>query len=141
MRIVFVSTRSDAVGGSNVHIRDLGRALQARGDDVLVLGGGDGAWAADVRGHGLCYRPLRYMARPIRPHVDVAALLELRAALRRARPDLVSLHTAKAGVLGRLAAVGLGVPVIYTPHGWTFTRGYRPGRPPSTRRSNERLRP
>ncbi|MEO6055542.1 MAG: glycosyltransferase family 4 protein, partial [Gemmatimonadales bacterium] len=43
------------------------------------------------------------------------------------RPDLVSTHCAKAGALGRLAAWSLGLPVIYTPHYWSFTDGVPAG--------------
>ena len=47
------------------------------------------------------------------------ALLETRAVCwREWRPDLVSTHTAKAGWIGRAAAARLGIPAIYTPHGW-----------------------
>jgi glycosyltransferase involved in cell wall biosynthesis len=127
MRIAYVSTRSDAVGGSNVHIRDLALAMRVRGHEAHVLGGGDGPFAADVRRHGLPYRPLRHLIRPVRPHRDGAAVFELRSVLRELRPHIVSLHTAKAGIVGRLAAVGLDVPVVYTPHGWTFTPGVPPG--------------
>ena len=127
MRITYVSTRSDAIGGSNVHIRDVALAMAERGHDVLVLGGGEGVWAEDVRRRGLTYRPLRHMQRAVRPHRDAAALLELRAALRAFEPELVSLHTAKAGFVGRLAARGLAAPVVYTPHGWAFTTGVPPG--------------
>lgn len=123
MRIVFVSTRSDVIGGSNVHIRDLAVKARSAGHEVFVLGGGEGPFAADVRRNGLPYVPIRHLDRAIRPLRDAAALLGLRAAFRRLRPDLISLHTAKAGLLGRLAGLGCGVPVLYTPHGWTFTVG------------------
>jgi glycosyltransferase involved in cell wall biosynthesis len=39
------------------------------------------------------------------------------------KPDLVSAHSSKAGVLGRMAARSLGIPVIFTAHGWAFTPG------------------
>jgi glycosyltransferase involved in cell wall biosynthesis len=123
MRIAFVSTRSDTIGGSNVHILDLAGALAAQGHHVVVLGGGAGPFADAVRGRGLEYRRLRHLVRPIRPRRDLAAVLELRSALRAVRPDLVSLHTAKAGMIGRLALAGSRVPVVYTPHGWAFTTG------------------
>ena len=44
--------------------------------------------------------------------------MELIAALRDFRPDLVSTHTAKAGWIGRAACARLGLAAIYTPHGW-----------------------
>jgi len=123
MRVVYVSTRSDTIGGSTVHIRDVALAMKRRGHDPHVLGGGDGPFADDVREHGLPYHPLRHLTRSVRPHRDVAALSELRRQLVALRPKLVSLHTAKAGFVGRLAARGMGVPVVYTPHGWPFTPG------------------
>lgn len=123
MRVVFVSTRSDAIGGSNVHIRDMALALIERGHEVIVLGGQAGVFAEDVRSRGIRYVPLQFMVREIRPWTDLRGFLELRTQLSRIKPDLLSLHTAKAGVLGRLAGLGLRAPTIYTPHGWTFSEG------------------
>ncbi|MCD8303074.1 MAG: glycosyltransferase, partial [Prevotellaceae bacterium] len=37
------------------------------------------------------------------------------------RPDIPSCHSTKAGGVGRLAGVGLGVPGVYNPHGWSFS--------------------
>jgi glycosyltransferase involved in cell wall biosynthesis len=48
-------------------------------------------------------------------------LLELLALLRRERPHIVHVNSAKAGALGRLAAWLARVPIrIYTVHGWAF---------------------
>lgn len=126
MRLVYVSTRSDTIGGSNVHIRDVASAMKRRGHDVHVLGGGDGPFADDIRRQGLPYHPLWHLVRPVRPHRDLAAVRELRSHLGALRPQLVSLHTAKAGYVGRIAARRLGMPVVYTPHGWSFTPGVPP---------------
>jgi glycosyltransferase involved in cell wall biosynthesis len=41
--------------------------------------------------------------------------------LKEIWPDLVSTHSTKAGFLGRVAAWSLGIPVIFTAHGWSFT--------------------
>jgi len=43
----------------------------------------------------------------------------LAAVLRSLRPDLVHLHSAKAGLAGRLALRG-GLPTVYQPHAWSF---------------------
>ncbi|MGH7979713.1 MAG: glycosyltransferase, partial [Limisphaerales bacterium] len=61
------------------------------------------------------------LVRPVRPFRDWAALRQLESLLRRQRPDIVHTHSAKGGVLGRLAAKRAGVPVIvHTIHGPSF---------------------
>jgi glycosyltransferase involved in cell wall biosynthesis len=58
------------------------------------------------------------MARPVSPWRDAAALWRLYRLFRRLRPDIVHTHTAKAGMLGRVAARLAGVPVVlHTFHG------------------------
>jgi glycosyltransferase involved in cell wall biosynthesis len=64
------------------------------------------------------------MSRPVRPWTDFLAFLRIVRILRAERPDLVHTHAAKAGTLGRVAAVLLGVPVrVHTYHGHVFS-GY-----------------
>jgi glycosyltransferase involved in cell wall biosynthesis len=64
------------------------------------------------------------LGRRVSPWQDLVALAKLVALLRRTRPALVHTHTAKAGTLGRIAAVLAGVPVrVHTFHGHVF-RGY-----------------
>jgi glycosyltransferase involved in cell wall biosynthesis len=57
--------------------------------------------------------PLRWGARS--PLEQVRAMLRLRAAARRFRPDVIHLHSSFAGVFGGLALRGLA-PIVYTPH-------------------------
>lgn len=123
MRIAFVVTRSDTVGGAQVHIRDLGSSLREAGHEPVVLAGGEGPWFEQLREHNIPIVPLRHMARSISPLADLRALLELRRKLKKLQPDVVSTHTAKGGVLGRIAAASLRIPVMFTAHGWTFTDG------------------
>ena len=54
---------------------------------------------------------------------DARAAWQLLAAIRRFRPDIVHLHSTKAGVIGRVIARTLPVSVLYTPHGtsWEYT--------------------
>jgi glycosyltransferase involved in cell wall biosynthesis len=54
---------------------------------------------------------------------DAAAAVRLLAEIRAFEPDIVHLHSTKAGLIGRAAASVLGVGVLYTPHGtsWRYT--------------------
>lgn len=63
---------------------------------------------------------VRNFCREIRPARDFGALLELRRLARTIRPDLIHLHSSKAGALGRLAWDGKKIPLFYTPHGYSF---------------------
>ena len=118
MRIVYIITRADAVGGASIHVRDMARVMRERGHETTVLLGGVGPVSEQLEAAGDAFLPLRWLRRQLNPVRDGLALVELIQVLRRLRPDVVSAHTAKAGILGRLASRWLGIPVIYTPHGW-----------------------
>jgi glycosyltransferase involved in cell wall biosynthesis len=125
MHIAFVITRGDAVGGATVHVRDMARYLLDRGHRATVLvgaaaGGSDDA-LAELRRSGIDTCAIAGLRRSIHPLHDAVAVRQLTRGLRRIQPDLVSTHTAKAGILGRIAARAAGIPAIFTPHGWAIT--------------------
>lgn len=64
---------------------------------------------------------LPQMSREVSFWRDGVALWQIVKLLRRERPQIVHTHTAKAGVLGRVAAWLAGVPVVvHTYHGHVF---------------------
>ena len=126
MRIAYVITRGDTVGGASIHVRDLARAMRQRGHDVQVLIGGTGEVTDQLTAAGVPFRAVPSLIRAIRPWRDVAAVAEVRAALAEFQPDLVSAHTAKAGFVGRAAAASLQLPCIYTPHGLAVSHRISP---------------
>lgn len=123
MKILFVLTRTDEWGGAQVHVRDLSNALKQDGHDVVVAGGEAGHSATRLKSSGIRFIQLRRLVRSIRPFADMAAVFELLQVLRTERPDVVSLHSSKAGIAGRMAARLAGVPALFTAHGWAFTEG------------------
>src|SRR5260370_14237234 len=127
MRSVYVVTRSDSIGGAHVHVHDLAAALRTAGHQTIVLSGQRGPFGEELAAEGIPHYPLRHLVRPIHPWHDAAALFEIQAYLRWLRPDLVSAHSSKAGWLCRLVGVTLGIPTVFTAHGWAFTTGVPPG--------------
>ena len=61
------------------------------------------------------------MVRRLSPWADLISLLRLLRLIRRSRPDVVHVHSSKAGALGRLAAA-IGIPgtLLYSPHAFAF---------------------
>ncbi len=117
------------VGGPAMHVANLAGALN---DDAwrtrLIAGSiedgeGDMAYYAEERGVEVTYVPA--MARSISPLADLKTLWRLYRLFRRERPDVVHTHTAKAGTLGRIAAVLARVPVVvHTYHGHALSGDY-----------------
>jgi glycosyltransferase involved in cell wall biosynthesis len=123
LRIAYAITRADEIGGAQVHVRDLASAMHAAGHEVTVLAGMAGVLFDQLARLGVPFRLVPDLVRSIAPHRDLAAVRQLKALLHELRPDLVTIHSSKAGWLGRLAARQLRVPVIFTAHGWAFTEG------------------
>jgi glycosyltransferase involved in cell wall biosynthesis len=64
------------------------------------------------------------MSRPVRFFSDLQSLITIYKIIRCEKPDIVHTHTAKAGALGRIAAILARVPVrVHTFHGHVFA-GY-----------------
>ena len=80
-----------------------------------------------VREMGLNFTSLPEMHRSLHPVRDYKSYKELRKIIREYKPDIVHTHAAKAGALGRLAALKEGVPVIiHTFHGHVFHSYFSP---------------
>ena len=126
LRIVYIITKASPIGGAQIHVRDLAAAVAARGHEPTVITSGSGAFIDDLRALGIPVVVLRHLTTPIRPLDDLRALREIHSALAGLRPDLIAAHSSKAGILARLAARRLRVPVVFTVHGWAFTPGVPP---------------
>ena len=53
MKIAYIVTRADPIGGAQIHVRDLAAAMRDRGHSVVVLVGGAGPFLDDLRARGL----------------------------------------------------------------------------------------
>lgn len=126
MKIAFIITRSDDIGGAQIHVRDLSTALRAAGHDAVVIAGTNGVLADELRAHGVPYYSLHHLGREVGPFQDVRCFSELRATLRKIQPDIISTHSTKAGFIGRIAGKTLHIPTLFTAHGWGFTEGRPP---------------
>ncbi|WP_158892240.1 glycosyltransferase [Amycolatopsis anabasis] len=87
-----------------------------QGHDIVVACP-DGPLAKAVRRAGLAHLPWSAARRP-GPGV-LEEVRALRNLVEDARPDVVHLHSAKAGLAGRLAVRGR-VPTVFQPHAWSF---------------------
>lgn len=123
VKILFVITRADSYGGVHVHVRDLATHLLQLGHQVRVVTGARGAFNDLLAARGISRVACPSLQRAIHPVKDARAVIALRREIRAFRPDLVSTHTSKAGIVGRLACARGGPPCLFSAHGWAFTTG------------------
>ena len=60
------------------------------------------------------------LTRSISPSKDLRAFKDLKRIAEDYKPDIIHVHSSKAGVLGRLAFTGHYKKLYYTPHGYSF---------------------
>lgn len=116
MRVLYVITRSDVIGGASVHLLDLAAGAQAAGHDVVIVVGGFGVFVDRARERGLACISATHLVRPLNVISDFRFYLELRRIVLEWKPNLIHAHSSKAGIIGRLVAKALSIPCVFTAH-------------------------
>jgi glycosyltransferase involved in cell wall biosynthesis len=130
MKILQMSTESSV---QVAFILPLAQHLRKQGHQVALAcsddpGEAGQSFVGPLRRHGFEVLVLP-MRRHISPLMDLLAVLKLYRFLRRRTFDVLHVQTAKAGVIGRIAARMARVPVvIYTAHAFPFHEYLSPWR-------------
>ena len=124
VRILRIFSRLN-VGGPSIHVVLLTAGLVERGYSTCLVVGKESRTEGNMmylaERYGVQPRRISELGRAIHPLDDAVAFKKIFQLIREFRPDIVHTHTAKAGMLGRLAAWMIGVPVIvHTFHGHVF---------------------
>ena len=113
------------MGGPALHVAYLTAGLRDRGYDTTLVAGtlarGEDSMAFVADELGVEVERIPELQREISPLRDVRAVLHLARTIRRVRPQILHTHTAKAGAVGRIAAVLAGDArppiIVHTFHG------------------------
>ena len=120
VRVATVITRLE--GGAGQHaLRGALIMDPAAYEMTIITGSGDPLLLERAAAGGLEVLIEPALRAPIAPGSDLRALVRLRKLFAHRAFDVVHTHTAKAGVVGRLAAHRAGVPrLVHTYHGFPF---------------------
>jgi glycosyltransferase involved in cell wall biosynthesis len=133
IRVLRVIARLN-VGGPALHVTYLSRGLADRGYQTTLVAGDVGpgeasmAWVAKEAAVEVVRLP--GLSRELSPLHDLLATVRLARLIRRLKPHVVHTHTAKAGAVGRAAALLAGrrrLPVVvHTFHGHVLSGYFGP---------------
>jgi len=116
------------IGGPSLHVLNLNNGLDhSRYESVLVTGmeePHEGTLKDLAASRGVHMEVIPEMGREVHWRKDIVTIGKLLKLMRQYRPHIVHTHTAKAGLVGRIAARLAGVPIVcHTFHGHVF-KGY-----------------
>lgn len=113
--------RQGKIGGGESHLLSLTSHLDRTRFEPVVLSFTDGPMMEQLRQMGVETR-LIYTERPF----DIGVWRKVKRLLTEERIDIVHAHGTRAGSNVLWAARSLGIPVIYSIHGWSFHRDQHP---------------
>jgi glycosyltransferase involved in cell wall biosynthesis len=133
IRILRVIARLN-MGGPALHVAYLTAGLEPRGYRTTLVAGslarGEDSMAFVAERLGVEPQTITQLSREISVVRDAIAVVRLAQTIRRERPHILHTHTAKAGALGRLAALLAGEArppiVLHTFHGHVLREYFDP---------------
>lgn len=118
MRILQIITLCE-LGGAQTVVVNLANKLCERHEVIVASGEGDGRmW--NLLDAAVKQEHCKYLQRAVSPVKDTLAAWELRRLYKKYKPDIIHLHSSKAGMLGRL--VFPSKKIVYTVHGFDSIR-------------------
>ena len=124
MKVAHVITRMIVGGAQENTLHTCQDLVNDYGDEVLLITGPATGPEGDLLTKGRAGCQVVYvpsLVRPINLWKDGSAYRSIKRHLNLFQPDVVHTHSAKGGVLGRLAAASLRIPVVvHTVHGAPF---------------------
>ncbi|UCF82787.1 MAG: glycosyltransferase [Desulfobacteraceae bacterium] len=136
-RIIRIIARLN-VGGPAIQAVSLSSELPKDLYQTMLVCGKVSPWEGDMgyfaKEKGIKPLIIPRLGRKISPIDDMKSFFALRDAIKRFRPHIIHTHTAKAGTLGRLAAVSINstfrsgkrIRLVHTFHGHTFHSYFSP---------------
>lgn len=119
-RVLLVITKGD-IGGAQTHVFELCHSLRQDVQFTAVIGGEPGSpLEQQLAALGVETVCAAHLKNSLNPAHLLRAVAELLRVIRRTQPDVVHAHSAVAGVVSRIAARWLGLPAVYTVHGFGF---------------------
>lgn len=110
------------IGGAQTHLLDIIKNLKDCFDFHVAVGE-PGYLAESLRNDEITIHRIPSLQRDISFINDFEAYRDIYRLIRSIQPNLVCTHSSKAGFIGRRAAYKLGIPAVFTAHGWAFTDG------------------
>lgn len=118
MKILQIITLSE-LGGAQSVVINLANQLSANHEVIVAAGAGDGKmW--ELLDESITKEHIPSLVRELSPLNEIRTIIAFRKLYKKYKPDIVHLHSSKAGLLGRI--VFPKEKIVYTVHGFDSIR-------------------
>ena len=125
--ILYIITRSDTIGGAQVHVRDMSLYCLKKGFKVSVIVGGNGIYVDHLIKLGIDVYSIKELKREINLFSDLKVLPLIYNLIKKLSPSIISIHSTKVGILIRTLKIFTNLPpCIFNAHGWSFSADFFP---------------
>lgn len=118
MKILQIITLSE-LGGAQSVVINLANKLSERHEVIVAAGEGDGKMFTILKPN-IKQEQLPHLQRALSPKNDFLTIFDMKKLYQKYKPDIIHLHSSKAGMLGRVAFPSK--KVVYTVHGFDSIR-------------------
>ena len=107
------------IGGLDIYIRNSIHFASGNIEYVIMHGADDKSEPILSNGNPV-KEYLTALQRNLNPFKDLKAIIQAVRIIKAEKPDVVHCHSAKGGIVGRIAGWWTNTPTLYTPHGFSF---------------------
>lgn len=120
--LMLVVTNAD-LAGAPIHVRDLAIGLKKQFKKIIIVFGEEGVIQKVCSDQNIDTYIIPTMRSNINLLQDWKSLTTLSEIVINTRPDVIHVHSTKAGMISRIVAKMHKIPLVYTIHGWGFGTG------------------
>lgn len=119
-KVKILHITQSVIGGTLVYLKLFFSFINREKYDIELICPSYGPMKNEIEALGIKVHTIE-MVREISLFNDIEAFRELNRYIKTSKPDIIHIHSSKAGVIGRGAAYLNNIPCIYNPHGWSFS--------------------
>lgn len=121
MNKIKIAHIAHAVGGVDVYLRLILNSIDSdRFSNIVIHGSHDTKQLFFDRNKSKVQSHSISIVRHISSIQDLKAIITTFRILNKEKPDLIHAHSAKGGIIGRIAGMLLRIKVVYTPHAFSY---------------------